>query len=137
METKTCKGPCGLEKPVSEFYDSRQGRAVYKFSVCKSCCTSRTQSFRQTPENKARWAEYAHNTQVRKYGIEPEQYRMMLDEQAGVCAICKQPNQDGKRLPVDHSMKQNVSVDFCARIATTVSGGSRIAPNCCMLRFRT
>lgn len=103
MESKICQGPCGLEKPLSEFYDSHQGEAVYKFAKCKNCCADRTQELRTRPENKPRWARYAHNSNTRrKYGLEPEQYQLMLKEQAGVCVICKQPSSDGKRLPVDH-----------------------------------
>lgn len=104
METKRCKGPCGLEKPLTEFYDSRQGEAVYKFAKCKECCSKRTKALRSASgKDKVRWAQYAHNTNTRRrYGLEPEQYQLMVEEQSGVCAICKQPNPDGKRLSVDH-----------------------------------
>lgn len=107
METKVCKGPCGQEKPISEFYNSRQGKAVYKFAKCKDCCSQRTKELRSnpTPENRARWGKYSHNTNTRrKYGLEPEQYELMLREQGGVCSICGQ-NNDGKRLAVDHDHK--------------------------------
>ena len=69
MDAKICKGPCSLEKPLDEFYTSRQGSAAYKFAWCKKCCTDRTRSLRSnpTPENKARWAKYSHNTNVRRY----------------------------------------------------------------------
>ena len=44
-----------------------------------------------------------------RYGITPEEYQKMHDEQDGVCAICKQPetllHQNGniRRLVVDHN----------------------------------
>jgi len=103
MDTKVCKGPCGLDKPLTEFYDSHQGDAVYKFAKCKKCCHDRTHAIRTAPENKARWAKYNHNANVRrKYHLEPEQYDAMLREQNYVCAVCEKPNPDGKRLSVDH-----------------------------------
>lgn len=36
------------------------------------------------------------------YGIDLEDYRRMLAEQAGLCAICCQPPKQGKVLGVDH-----------------------------------
>lgn len=105
METKICKGPCGLEKPLTDFYDHREGNASYKAAFCKICANDRVTQQRKnpSPENKARWAKYSHNTNVRRwYGLEPEQYQLMLDEQNNVCAICQNPNHDGRRLHVDH-----------------------------------
>lgn len=43
-----------------------------------------------------------------KFGITPEQYRVMLDRQGGVCAVCKRPETrrgnhgQVKHLAVDH-----------------------------------
>jgi len=106
METKFCNGPCGLEKPLIEFYDNHHGNGtISKFAACKACCTERTRQERQnpSPENKARWAKYSHNTNLRRwYGLEPIQYETMLQEQNYVCIICKNPNPDGRRLSVDH-----------------------------------
>lgn len=62
-------------------------------------------------DNKKRWRtksyeqRLAHN--LRQYGIGPGDYQRMLDEQGGVCAICKRPPtvdgpQRAKRLHVDH-----------------------------------
>jgi Recombination endonuclease VII len=38
----------------------------------------------------------------RMYSLTPEQYDAMLEAQDGVCAICKNPSKDGRRLHVDH-----------------------------------
>jgi hypothetical protein len=40
---------------------------------------------------------------VRQYGITPDDYQRLNDEQGGVCAICKRDQRDGKRLAVDHN----------------------------------
>lgn len=37
-----------------------------------------------------------------KYALSVEDYEYMLADQGHVCAICKCPNNDGKRLAVDH-----------------------------------
>lgn len=38
----------------------------------------------------------------RLYGLTPFQYRKLLRNQNGVCAICKEINDDGRSLAVDH-----------------------------------
>jgi hypothetical protein len=55
---------------------------------------------------KAIWRE-------KKYGLTPDQYQSMLDAQAGLCAICRLPqnavSRDGTRtLHVDHDHRHNV-----------------------------
>ena len=41
----------------------------------------------------------------RKYGLTVEEYEMMLNEQEGVCAICRKPPTKDRRLAVDHCHK--------------------------------
>jgi len=44
-----------------------------------------------------------------KYGISPAQYQYMLDQQGGVCAICKQPPEsDSLNLDLDHNHRTDV-----------------------------
>lgn len=38
----------------------------------------------------------------RAYGITVEEYEELLEQQGGVCAICRDTNSDGRRLHVDH-----------------------------------
>lgn len=42
-----------------------------------------------------------------KFGIGIEDYRFLLEEQRGVCAICKNPCVSGNRLCLDHDHKTN------------------------------
>lgn len=103
-ESKLCKGPCGQVKPLSDFYDSRQGSAVYKFAQCKTCCAERTKLHQAA--NKDQWAVYGHRRNIRRhYGVEPEQYQAMGEEQKWVCAICGNQTSNGFRLAVDHDHK--------------------------------
>lgn len=82
--------------------------------------------YRQSPEfmaakrekDKATWRKYRHTEKwianarkthlKHKYNITPEQYDVMLKNQNGVCAICKQPETASragkiKLLSVDHN----------------------------------
>lgn len=47
--------------------------------------------------NRRRSAQLKHH-----YGISLEDYNHILNNQAGVCAICKLPSKNEKRLAVDH-----------------------------------
>lgn len=38
-----------------------------------------------------------------RYGITPEQWQALHDEQGGLCGICRGPQQGGKRLSIDHN----------------------------------
>lgn len=46
--------------------------------------------------------EYSRQQALRKYGLRPEDYDTLLDNQNGVCAICSEPPKPGRRLAVDH-----------------------------------
>jgi hypothetical protein len=45
---------------------------------------------------------YRNSYYLRDFGITLSDYNTMLREQGGVCKICAQPSNDGKRLRVDH-----------------------------------
>jgi hypothetical protein len=42
---------------------------------------------------------------LRKYGLTPENFELLLNRQGGVCAICGTPPSQKKRLAVDHNHK--------------------------------
>lgn len=44
----------------------------------------------------------------KSYGISAENYAGMLEEQGGVCQICRKTNADGRRLSVDHNHETGV-----------------------------
>lgn len=88
---KVCR-KCHISKPLVDFHvspDYKDGRQ----RLCKRCAI-----------------EQAHMSSIRKkYGITPEEYRKLLDQQGGVCAICKHPSTARNRrgtiypLSVDHN----------------------------------
>jgi len=59
--------------------------------------------------NPQKVAEYNRNSQEarrrsqlrRKFGITPERYDELFEEQGGLCAICSKP-EAGRRLAIDH-----------------------------------
>lgn len=83
MSNKIC-GICGENKPVSQFNRRRKNTEYYN-SWCKECTIA-----------------YQRDGQYRrKFGISTEIYEKMLEEQGGVCDICKRPPKNN-RLSVDH-----------------------------------
>ena len=61
--------------------------------------------------NKHRWPSYTKergrigvaNRRKRTYQVTPEQYEAMNRKQEGLCAICREPNNSGWSLAVDHN----------------------------------
>lgn len=122
---------CGKTKSISQFYKhpfNKSGRDTR----CKECskaynnqwseankerkrelvrnCKRRSRQYHaplktypsrqeHTPEQRERWL---FNHRTKSYGITVAQYKQMLEEQKGLCAICGEPDPDGKRLSIDH-----------------------------------
>ncbi len=55
------------------------------------------------PDTEANKRSKAKHRLAKRYGISLEDYARMLDEQDGVCAICKGVNANGTALGVDHN----------------------------------
>lgn len=96
---------CKIEQPLENFGNNKSypdGLAYY----CKSC----TSAYHKARYNDPKYKDYQRDSSLRAtYGISLEEYRMMLDEQNGVCAICEQPERrkhpkssDPMLLAVDH-----------------------------------
>lgn len=43
-----------------------------------------------------------HKAWIKQYGITPEDYQQMMDEQEGKCVLCREKCSSGQRLSVDH-----------------------------------
>src|SRR5882672_8763006 len=82
-------------------------------SELKLACPS-TWTPEQTKEARARWYHLLHQERVgtyawrallkREYGIDEKTYLKMLEDQGGVCAICRgKQSRLRKRLDVDHN----------------------------------
>ncbi len=105
MEEKRCPH-CEEIKPTDEFYRRKDG---YLSSWCKICnrywakrwykahpgeSARRSKEWREkNPERyaatKGRRREHDRLLEIkRRYGLEPEEYKLLLDKQKGVCATC-------------------------------------------------
>lgn len=100
---------CGAVKDRTAFNKNREGKyGPILHAHCKECQSAAARQW--FAENKERAKENRHRWNLANfYGITPEQYLAMLDEQGGVCAICghDEPNEHGRtgtkfRLSVDH-----------------------------------
>ncbi|MGW1497585.1 endonuclease VII domain-containing protein [Streptomyces mirabilis] len=108
-DTKKCTN-CGEEKPRTEFHKSHDGKhgPVLK-SICKICHAAQVREWYS--RNTERAITNHRRLRIKQaYGLTPEQYDAMVEEQNGVCAICGRPERakrDGKvmRMPVDHCHK--------------------------------
>ena len=59
----------------------------------------------------------------RFYNISPEQYRDILNEQGGLCKICRQP--DTRQLSVDHDHETGNIRGLLCRSCNTLLGDAR------------
>ena len=89
MICKTCK----VEKPIDDFSVHNHGRD--RRVHCKDCRASQARAHRAEFPDLYRQYEYK-----KKYKIDLATYNKVLEEQGGVCAICK--GTWSKVLVVDH-----------------------------------
>lgn len=96
---------CEQVKPLDAFNRRSNGRLR---SWCKPCVNDYTRSYVKTEHGAARRkaAQDAYNARNPdyhvgyKYGLKPGEFGRMLEDQDGLCAICRQPSE--KTLHVDH-----------------------------------
>ena len=90
---------CKITKSILDFY-KRGGRwsPETRHSVCKECTKARVKKRHLDNPKRTR-----NNDLKRNYGITVEDHSKMLENQGGVCAVCKKPG-DGRwsQLCVDH-----------------------------------
>jgi DNA-directed RNA polymerase subunit RPC12/RpoP len=54
-------------------------------------------------EEVRRYAREHKRSPAVRYGLNPQQYELMIQEQNGLCAICGKPNTVGGKLFIDHN----------------------------------
>ena len=97
--SKVCR-VCGEEKGLEEFFRRKKGSEILR-TECKTCIAKKNKAWRYAVPGRDR-----KRFLKRAYGITPEQYTEMLEEQGGVCAAngCDSSRGHGV-LYVDHCHK--------------------------------
>jgi hypothetical protein len=131
--TITCPG-CVTAKPISDFY-RRSDRQEYYRTPCKACLAAGAKRRKEAAKasDLEGWRQgRQHAARKTKYGISPEVYAAMLNEQGGVCAICRQPemsihHKTGTRasLFVDHNHTTNAVRGLVCSGCNSVLGYSK------------
>lgn len=107
--TKVCN-VCKHEKLVVEFYKDNTKSGFQ--SRCKACCSEIKANDRKKKKledlDQVRLDDWVNNLR-KNFGLTPERWFAMLEDQDGVCYICKQPesilvpgSDEVRRLSVDH-----------------------------------
>jgi hypothetical protein len=97
--TKHCN-KCNTTKSREDFTKLKRSKDGL-YSICKSCKSKAERAWR-TPEKTKQY------NLKKDFDLTPEGYKKMLDEQGGVCAICKE-----LETTVRCGKVQALSVDHC------------------------
>lgn len=101
---KTCN-VCGETKPLDAFSVLKKG-ALGRHPACKACRNLQAKNYYvakhdEILEIKRERRRRTGADRRYSYGLNPEQYKAMVEAQGGRCAICDHPPADGV-LRVDH-----------------------------------
>ena len=100
---KTCYNsecPEDNPQPLTNFHKQSTG----KLGVRSRCRTCHNQDMREY--ERKRGPEWRRKKTLQRYGITPEDYNRMLEEQEGKCAICQSTDSE-------HPITELLVVDHC------------------------
>jgi len=100
---------CKIEKPLEDFYNSQSSKDGKSYR-CIACDKAARATYKE--RNREKFLQTAREVNWRmRFGMEPEDYDRMFEEQNGQCAICGSENPNGA---TSKSTKtRNFSVDHC------------------------
>ena len=119
MKTKKCSD-CKVKKPISDFSKHKQHKDGLH-SWCKNCLSKRNKTYQKKWRDSGKanitrnkWYEnnrdkynqmHLKSRLKRHYNLTLQQFNQMLEQQKGVCAICRQPEtfKNRKYLTIDHN----------------------------------
>lgn len=104
-EMKICT-KCKTEKHLSEFSKRKDGASGVR-SHCKVCTRKAHLETYHNKGGKELQAKRSFKNNLKKYGLTPEQYNVMITIQEGKCKICK--SSESHRTDT----KYNLFVDHC------------------------
>ncbi|TAE75120.1 MAG: hypothetical protein EAZ84_09905 [Verrucomicrobia bacterium] len=88
---------CATTKQLSEFNKDSQKSSGYR-SHCKTCTRKDNERLRKIPGRAQQWKL------KNRFNLTLSDYDSLLEQQGNGCAICgKSPEENGKRLAVDHN----------------------------------
>ena len=94
---------CGVTKSLNSFYLRFRSKSGVT-SSCKVCQKEIGRVWRN--KHRDRLQKRSRITRLKRlFGITVEVYDRMLEEQGGICYICKKVCSSGRRLAVDHCHK--------------------------------
>ena len=115
MISKTCT-VCKQLKNLSEFYAESRVKDG-KQAKCKTCVGQITAEYRKKNPEIYRKASLKHWNKlddkkkharwIKRYGVTPEMYLDMFNQQNGTCKICEEKCVSGQSLSIDHCHKTN------------------------------
>ena len=113
-DKKNAARKSALQTEAGRTKRAAQRRKWYANETNKKKSLEASQAWRESDVGQAWQAEYMARTKdrrramhvLRRYGLEPKQYQALIDQQKGVCAICKEPPE--KQWAVDHDHKTDV-----------------------------
>jgi len=108
ITTKVCT-KCAVEKPRNEFYSRGDGTMRVQ-AKCKSCLQKENRAGKQREYRKTNPELFRGYELKKHYGITLEDYTAVLEEQGGVCAICRVPP---GAVGTGNKSKGNLAVDHC------------------------
>lgn len=120
--TKLCPG-CQRTLPAEDFWKNQ--------SECKDCSRNRVYVWRQENPDRLKFHQMTHYKKNRhrvrasqrnaKYSLAKDQFRTMMANQEGLCAICEESFQPDKQFAVDHShMTGKIRQLLCSRCNTGI-----------------
>lgn len=110
METKQCTD-CKQEKSLVEYHRSkpRKDGSYGLRSICKTCFRKQNLDVYFNKGGKEKQKERSFKNNLKRYGITPEDYQILLNNQKGVCYICSTNQVSRSRVTynlfVDHDHK--------------------------------
>lgn len=123
-EPKRCTR-CGIIKPIDEFHKHSTGKLR---PDCKECVLplnreAHTKRLLGDPDYNRRHAL------MRKFGVTVDDYEARLEQQGGVCGICGERCDTGRRLAVDHDHDTGAIRGLLCRGCNTGLGNLKDRPD--------
>lgn len=98
---------CGLEKRKDKYHKDRSKKDGL-YSSCKECLSKiyKSEEYKEKRRNE-KYYKIKRKHRLKKYGVTSEEYKDMIRQQEGKCAICRGKDKN-KKLAIDHCHETGV-----------------------------